>query len=99
MSRLKALLRVAPPSTCNTQHNLLHRRTPVAQHAHTTQQPGSDATLAADWREFERLLAIVGAAYRTPVHEYELMRETAGHDFPTALMCYELMAAQIRGNE
>ena len=118
MSRLKDLLRVAPPSPCNTQqpltrpvsdvvgrvsqellhvastnprntqHNPLHSCVPVAQHAQPTQQTG-------DWREFESLLAIVGPAYSTPAHEYELIRATARQDLSTALDAYREMAKQI----
>ena len=39
MSRLKDLLRVSGPSTCNTQQTPAQACTAVAQHAHTTQQP------------------------------------------------------------
>ena len=38
MSRLKALLRVSGPSTCNTQQTHVPVCKPVAQHAHTKQQ-------------------------------------------------------------
>lgn len=96
MSRLKELLRVAPPSTRNTQQDVLHCCTTVAQHAHTTQQQGNDATIAGDWREFESLFAIVGPAYRTPAHEYPLMRQAARQDMPAALIAYGEMARQIK---
>ncbi len=39
MSRLKALLHVAPPSTRNTQQTSVQACKAVAQHTHTTQQP------------------------------------------------------------
>ena len=39
MSRLKDLLRVATPSTCNTQQTSVQACKAVAQHTHTTQQP------------------------------------------------------------
>ena len=47
------------------------------------------------WREFESLLAIVGPAYRTPAHEYPLMRQAAQQEMPAALIAYREMARQI----
>jgi hypothetical protein len=38
MSRLKELLRCAPPSTCNTQQQGVQPCTGIAQHAHSAQQ-------------------------------------------------------------
>ena len=51
--------------------------------------------ISADWLEFEGLLAIVGFAYRTPEHEYAVMRECARCDLANALTCYRSMAAAI----
>lgn len=65
----------------------------VAQHMHTAQQRES----SDEWREFESLLAIVGAAYRTPEHEYAVIREAASNDLDGALMAYRDMADQIAG--
>ena len=42
MSRLKSLLHVATPSTCNTQQNLMQVCRTVAQHTHSTQQVAID---------------------------------------------------------
>ena len=96
MSRLKKLLRVAPPSTRNTQHILLRCCTPVAQHMHTTQQRDNDATLAGDWREFESLLAIFAPAYNTSAHEIDELRQLARDNIDDALSCYRIMAKQVR---
>ena len=51
--------------------------------------------ISADWLELERLLAVVGPAYRTPEHEYAEMRAAARGDLPDALTAYRDMAAQI----
>ena len=42
MSRLKRLLRVSGPSTCNTQLIPVQACKAVAQHVHTTQQAALD---------------------------------------------------------
>ena len=47
------------------------------------------------WREFESLLAVVGPAYRTPAHEYDVIRATARQGLPAALDSYRDMAKQI----
>ena len=47
------------------------------------------------WREFESLLAIVGPAYRTPAHEYAVIRQAAEQDMTAALIAYREMARQI----
>lgn len=47
--------------------------------------------------ELESLLAIVGQAYRTPDHEYAVMRERARGDLANALTCYRSMVMQISG--
>jgi len=52
--------------------------------------------ISADWLEFESLLAIVGPAYRTPEHEYAVMRECARSDLANALTCYRAMVARIK---
>ena len=44
------------------------------------------------WREFERLLAIVGPSYNTPAHEFDEMREVARQDLNSALTCYADLA-------
>lgn len=93
MSRLKDLLRVAPPSTRNTQQNLLHYCTPVAHHA---QQPANDTAIREHWQEFERLLAVVGPAYTTPAHEYSIIRAAASGDLAYALMAYRELARKVK---
>jgi hypothetical protein len=50
---------------------------------------------AAQWQEFEALLAIVAPAYDTPSHEYAWAREAARGDLEAALVSYREMAAQI----
>ena len=52
--------------------------------------------ISADWLELERLLAVVGPAYRTPEHEYAEMRAAARNDLADALNAYRVMLAQIR---
>jgi len=42
MSRLKSLLHVATPSTCNTQQNPVQVCRIVAQHTHSPQQAAID---------------------------------------------------------
>lgn len=49
------------------------------------------------WREFEKLLAIVAPAYNTPAHEYAEIRETAAGDMAAAIETYRSMAKQIKG--
>lgn len=52
--------------------------------------------ISADWRELERLLAIVGPAHQTPEHQYAELRECAGGDLPGALTVYRDLARQIK---
>ena len=87
MSRLRELLRVATPSTRNTQHDSVRACMGSAQQVHTAQQADSE-----QWREFETLLAIVGPAYNTPAHEYAEIRDAARRDIQAALECYRLLA-------
>lgn len=84
-------LHVASTNPRNTQHNSLHGCLPVAQRTQPAQQ-------VRDWQEFESLLAIVGPAYNTPAHEYELICEVARQDLPAALEAYRGMARQIEAN-
>ena len=95
MSRLRELLRVATPSTRNTQHDPAQACMGVAQQVHTTQQENATSLARVGLNEFEALLSILGPAYRTPAHEYELLRELARNDLPAAITCYRIMAAQI----
>lgn len=102
MSRLKTLLRVANPSTCNTQQPLLQPCKAVAQHVHTTQQKllhvahastGTTQQLAtspAD--ELELLLAAVGPVYDTPAAQYAIIRATAAGDMAAALDLFRALA-------
>jgi hypothetical protein len=50
---------------------------------------------AAQWQEFEALLAIVAPAYDTPAHEIEWARETAQGDLEAALVSYRELAVQV----
>ena len=54
--------------------------------------------ISDQWQEFESLLAIVGPAYRTPEHEYALIRAAARGGLADALTAYRAMAAQIDPN-
>lgn len=92
MSRLRELLRVASPSTRNTQQQDVQACREGAQRLHTAQQ-------AELMREFECLLAVVGPAYRTPPPQYREIRETARCDIYAALSAYREMAAQLENNE
>lgn len=47
------------------------------------------------WQEIERLLAIVGPAYRTPQVEIVEMRQLARENMDDALTCYRKLARQI----
>ena len=95
MSRLRELLRVATPSTRNTQQETVQACIGVAQQAHIAQQKNSKGSEQINMDDFEELLSIVGPAYRTPAHEYALLRELARNDLPAAFTCYRIMAAQI----
>ena len=95
MSRLRELLRVATPSTRNTQQDPVHACMGVAQQVRTSQQDIANEVARVGMDEFEALLSIVGPAYRTPAHEYALLRELARNDLPAAISCYRIMAAQI----
>ena len=95
MSRLRELLRVATPSTRNTQHDPVQTCMAVAQQVHITQQDNAIGRTQLAMNEFEALLSIVGPAYRTPAHEYALLRELARNDLPAALAAYRDMARQI----
>jgi hypothetical protein len=50
---------------------------------------------AAQWQEFEALLAIVALAHNTPAHEVEWAREAAWGDLEAALVSYREMAARV----
>ena len=91
MSRLKGLLRVASPSTRNTQQSPLHCCPPVAQHTQQPQQMG-------DCREFEALLNLVAPVFSTPAHEYIEIRQAALNDLPGALSSFRRMANKVEGN-
>ena len=59
MSRLKRLLHVAIPSTCNTQQKLMQVCRPVAQHAHNTQQAMIDVETRSSLHQEEELRRLV----------------------------------------
>jgi len=59
MSRLKSLLHVATPSTCNTQQNLMQVCRTVAQHAHTAQQAEIDIETRCSLHQEEELRRLV----------------------------------------
>lgn len=89
MSRLRKLLRVACPSTRNTQQQDVQACREGAQHLHSAQH-------AELMREFESLLAIVCPANDTPEHEYPVIRQAATNDLPAAILSYRGMADKIR---
>jgi len=63
------------------------------------EQDAGDRLSADQWREFESLLAIVGAAYRTPASQYQEIRAVAARDIGAAIESYRIMAKQIAGRE
>lgn len=95
MSRLKRLLHVATPSTCNTQQNSMHMCRSVAQHMHSTQQTGIDNKTQCAFHqeeELRRLVQLVSDHHNFTREDYEEALETALADFDSAMICYTSLA-------
>ena len=97
---LAAMIRKRPPGTIATAIPAI----PAISREQSTGTVARIATIAvangasvqdASRQEFERLLAIVGPAYRTPATEYAEMREAARGDLENALVAYRELAKQI----
>ncbi len=73
MSRLKSLLHVATPSTCNTQQNPMQVCRTVAQHTHSTQQAAIDVETRCSLHreaELKRLVRLVSDHHVTMLIQY-----------------------------
>jgi len=95
MSRLKSLLHVATPSTCNTQQNLLQVCRTVAQHAHITQQAAIDSETQCSLHqeeELRRLVRLVSDHHGFSQEDYEEALEVALGDLVNALTCFTSLA-------
>ena len=80
MSRLKRLLRVATPSTCNMQQNQMQVCRTVAQHAHSTQQAAIDVETRCSLHreaELKRLVLLVSDHHGFGQEDYEKALEVA----------------------
>jgi len=95
MSRLKSLLHVATPSTCNTQQNPMHVCRTVAQHTHSTQQAIIDAETRCalhQEEELRRLVRLVSDHHGFSQEDYEEALTHALHDPISALTCFTSLA-------
>ena len=95
MSRLKSLLHVATPSTCNTQQKLVQVCRTVAQHTHSTQQVAIDVETRCSLHqeaELRRLVRLVSDHYNFSEENYEEALTHALHDPINALTCFSALA-------
>jgi len=95
MSRLKRLLHVATPSTCNTQQNLMQVCKAVAQHTHSTQQAAIDVETRCSLHreaELKRLVRLVSDHHSFSQEDYEEALEVALRDPINALTCFTSLA-------
>ncbi len=95
MSRLKSLLHVATPSTCNTQQKLVQVCRTVAQHTHSTQQIIIDAETRCSLyqeEELKRLVRLVSDYHGFSQEDYEEALAHALHDPISALTCFTSLA-------
>jgi hypothetical protein len=95
MSRLKSLLHVANPSTCNTQQKLVQVCTSVAQHTHSTQQIIIDAETGCSLHqeeELRRLVRSVSNYHSFSQEDYEEALTHALGDPVNALTCFTSLA-------
>jgi hypothetical protein len=95
MSRLKSLLHVANPSTCNTQQELVQVCTSVAQHTHSTQQTIIDAETRCSLHqeeELKRLVCLVSDYHSFSQKDYEEALKHALSDPVNALTCFTSLA-------
>ncbi len=91
MSRLKSLLHVATPSTCNTQQNLLQVCRTVAQHAHITQQAAIDVETRCSLHheaELKRLVLLVSDHHGFSQEDYDEALTHALRNPISALTCF-----------
>jgi len=91
MSRLKRLLRVATPSTRNTQQNPLQVYMTVAQHAHSAQQAAIDVEIRCSLHreaELKRLVRLVSDHHGFSQEDYEEALTHALRDPISALTCF-----------
>jgi len=98
MSRLKSLLHVATPSTCNTQQNQMQVCRTVAQHTHITQQVAIDIETRCSLHqeeELRRLVRLVSDYHNFTEDSYEEALENALADPVSALTCFTALARQI----
>jgi len=99
MSRLKSLLRVATPSTCNMQQNPLQGCMTVAQHAHSTQQAAIDVETRCFLHreaELKRLVRLVSDYHGFSQEDYEEALTHALRDPVNALTCFASLAHKAR---
>ncbi len=95
MSRLKSLLHVATPSTCNTQQNQMQVCRTVAQHTHSTQQAAIDVETRCSLHreaELKRLVRLVGDYHCFSQENYEEALTYALRDPISALTCFTSLA-------
>ncbi len=95
MSRLKRLLHVATPSTCNTQQNPMQVLRTVAQHTHSTQQVAIDIETRCSLHreeELKRLVRLVGNYHGFSQEDYEEALTHALGDPVNALTCFTSLA-------
>ena len=98
MSRLKSLLHVATPSTCNTQQKLMQVCRTVAQHTHSTQQAAIDVEIRCSLHreaELKRLILLVSDHQGFSQKDYEEALAHALADPVSALTCFTALARQI----
>ena len=91
MSRLKSLLHVATPSTCNTQQNPVQVCRTVAQHKHSAQQAAIDVETRCSLHreaELKRLVRLVGDHHGFSQEDYEEALTHALRDPISALTCF-----------
>ncbi len=95
MSRLKSLLHVATPSTCNTQQNPMQVCRTVAQHTHGTQQAAIDVETRCSLHqeeELRRLVRLVSDHHSFSHEDYEEALTHALSDPVDALTCFASLA-------
>ena len=98
MSRLKSLLHVATPSTCNTQQNQMQVCRTVAQHTHITQQTAIDIETRCSLHqeeELRRLVRLVSNHHGFSQEDYEEALTHALADPVNALICFTSLARKV----
>ena len=95
MSRLKSLLHVATPSTCNTQQNPMQVCRTVAQHTYSVQQASIDIETRCSLQseaELKRLVLLVSNYHGFSQEDYEEALIHALSDPVNALTCFTSLA-------